>query len=84
MDMNIIIRSAVLTPSSDKVSWKVRVGAGGAITALSERASEYDEMLLKASAVTKAVEVWARAGPADSDYPQTLTSTFKNPLQIRV
>lgn len=61
MDMNIVIRSAVLTPSADSQTWNVSVGAGGAITALSESDDEYDEMLLKAKAVMEAVQEWALA-----------------------
>uniref|UniRef100_A0A7R9UDA3 aminodeoxychorismate synthase n=1 Tax=Pinguiococcus pyrenoidosus TaxID=172671 RepID=A0A7R9UDA3_9STRA len=48
-DLNIVIRTAVITPS------KVTVGAGGAVTALSDRRDEYEEMLLKAEAVTRTV-----------------------------
>lgn len=65
MDMNIVIRSAVLTPKADshqedeRRDWKVSIGAGGAITSLSESTDEYEEMFLKASAVMKAVEEWA-------------------------
>jgi len=60
MDMNIVIRTAVLTPAgNERDEWKVRVGAGGAITALSESADEYAEMMLKASAVMGAVKEWA-------------------------
>lgn len=65
MDMNIVIRSAVLMPNDESHSadesreWKVSIGAGGAITALSESTDEYEEMFLKASAVMKAVEEWA-------------------------
>ena len=60
MDMNIVIRTAVLTPAGhEDDEWKVRVGAGGAITALSESADEYAEMMLKASAVMGAVKEWA-------------------------
>ncbi len=72
MDMNIIIRSAVITPSrikddfdGDDASrravdgWKVSIGAGGAITALSEAQDEYDEMQLKANAVVASVQEWA-------------------------
>lgn len=72
MDMNIVIRSAVLKPRANQSSeegqheWKVSIGAGGAITALSESTDEYEEMILKASAVMKAVEEWA-------DAPQSLT-----------
>lgn len=57
MDMNIVIRSAVLTPEQD--GWRVSIGAGGAITALSESDDEYEEMLLKARAVVEAVQIWA-------------------------
>lgn len=88
MDMNIIIRSAIVTPGSSfhvenekeeedsgdadpaqppqqqhqqqqQQHWNVRVGAGGAITALSHGADEYAEMMLKASVVTEAVQEWA-------------------------
>jgi para-aminobenzoate synthetase len=62
MDMNIIIRSTVLTLSDDHPqdnAWKVSIGAGGAITALSEVEDEYEEMLLKARAVVAAVQDWA-------------------------
>eukprot|EP00980_Cylindrotheca_fusiformis_P015349 scaffold4304_cov71-Cylindrotheca_fusiformis.AAC.2 len=66
MDMNIVIRSAVITPSSDG-GRKISIGAGGAITALSEREDEYDEMLLKARAVIQAVQEWEEAA---MDNPQ--------------
>ena len=59
MDMNIMIRSATITPSEKKDEWKVSIGAGGAITAMSEAEDEYDEMLLKARAVRDAVQKWA-------------------------
>eukprot|EP00977_Amphora_coffeiformis_P003791 scaffold758_cov177-Amphora_coffeaeformis.AAC.9 len=59
MDMNIVIRTAVLTPLPQVGSWHVSVGAGGAITILSESEDEYEEMILKASAVVGAVEEWA-------------------------
>ena len=59
MDMNIVIRTAVVTPLPQVGSWQVSVGAGGAITILSESEDEYDEMILKASAVMKAVDEWA-------------------------
>ncbi|MGK3741818.1 MAG: para-aminobenzoate synthetase [Bacillariaceae sp.] len=59
MDMNIMIRSAAVTPSEKKEGeWKVSIGAGGAITALSDAEDEYDEMLLKARAVLESVEKW--------------------------
>lgn len=60
MDMNIIIRTAVVTPLPNIGSWQVSVGAGGAITILSESEDEYDEMILKASAVMNAVGEWAQ------------------------
>ena len=60
MDMNIIIRTAVVTPQPKIGSWNVSVGAGGAITILSESEDEYDEMILKASAIMSAVGEWAQ------------------------
>jgi para-aminobenzoate synthetase len=65
MDMNIIIRSAVVVTTKNdenddtKRRHRVSIGAGGAITALSETQDEYDEMLLKARAVVEAVQEWA-------------------------
>lgn len=71
MDMNIIIRSAVVTPSDDG-GRKIAIGAGGAITALSETQDEYDEMLLKARAVVQAVQEWA----ASPELPLTDTKSI--------
>eukprot|EP00986_Skeletonema_menzelii_P009220 scaffold4145_cov152-Skeletonema_menzelii.AAC.4 len=63
MDMNIIIRSAVLTPipnADDSMeSWKASIGCGGAITALSDSNDEYDEMLLKSRIVRHSISQWA-------------------------
>ena len=66
MDMNIIIRTAVVTPAKgtkdlkdQNDGWNVSIGCGGAITALSDCEDEYNEMLLKARAVKEAVEYWA-------------------------
>jgi para-aminobenzoate synthetase len=76
MDMNIVIRSAVVQPAKPASlprtphtfsterkheEWMVSIGAGGAITALSESTDEYEEMILKAKAVIEAVEEWAGA-----------------------
>ena len=66
MDMNIIIRSAVLTPSSssreednaDVDMWKASIGCGGAITALSDSEDEYEEMLLKSRIVRSTISEW--------------------------
>ena len=88
IDMNKVIRTAVLTPAwdedgkshsscpsregviehkeenrrcdCDQYGWNVNVGAGGAITVLSDKQDEYDEMMLKARAVTRAVQIWAQ------------------------
>ncbi len=50
MDLNIVIRSAVVDGDV------VHVGAGGAVVVQSDAVHEYEEMLLKASAVVAAVE----------------------------
>jgi anthranilate/para-aminobenzoate synthase component I len=74
--MNIVIRTAVVTPHGscnstenpkDKTSdfWNVSVGAGGAITALSQTNDEYNEMMLKASAVIESVQEWASMDTED-------------------
>ena len=69
MDMNIIIRSAVVTPTRDG-GQKISVGAGGAITALSETEDEYEEMLLKARAVVQAVQEWAALASQEESIPE--------------
>jgi para-aminobenzoate synthetase len=74
MDMNIVIRTAVLTPADECDAWKVSIGAGGAITALSESTDEYEEMMLKSSAVVGAVQEWAC--PPDSTAENTTKHTF--------
>jgi len=71
MDMNIIIRTAVVTPATKsqpsshvnhEESWDVTIGAGGAITALSECEDEYDELQLKARAVKDSIQEWHCSG----------------------
>lgn len=57
MDMNIIIRSAVVTPTAGG-GQHIQIGAGGAITALSDIEEEYHEMMLKTRAVREAVQEW--------------------------
>ncbi|KAL3667257.1 hypothetical protein V7S43_007490 [Phytophthora oleae] len=52
-DLNIIIRTAIVTPNS------VTLGAGGAIVALSDSDDEYDEMLLKARALVSTIGAYA-------------------------
>lgn len=47
-DLNIVIRTAVVTPQN------VTIGAGGAVVALSDPEDEYQEMRLKAQAVAGA------------------------------
>ncbi|EED94438.1 para-aminobenzoate synthase and glutamine amidotransferase, a bifunctional enzyme-like protein [Thalassiosira pseudonana CCMP1335] len=62
MDMNIVIRSAVLTPLSandeHSETWKASIGCGGAITALSDSDDEYEEMLLKSRVVRESILEW--------------------------
>jgi para-aminobenzoate synthetase len=55
-DLNIVIRSAVVTPSS------VTVGVGGAIIDLSDPQEEIEEMLLKSKAVVRALAESAIVG----------------------
>ena len=86
MDMNIIIRSAVVTPSDDG-GRKITIGAGGAITALSETQDEYDEMLLKARAVVQAVQEWAASTSnstlVDDQIPIAEVSKTKTSTKIK-
>jgi para-aminobenzoate synthetase len=77
MDMNIIIRSAVVTSSNKEDGMKITIGAGGAITALSETEDEYDEMMLKARAVVDAVQEWATTGTPEVE-PSEIASAIKN------
>ena len=75
IDMNIIIRTAVMTPGDsdssntekDDDSWKISIGAGGAITYLSDSEDEYEEMLLKARAIRESVQTWYNNDDNDSD-----------------
>merc|ERR1711862_856879 len=76
MDMNILIRSAAVTPSEKKDEWKVRIGAGGAITALSDAEDEYNEMRLKARAIIESVEKWASLVEGEMKFDDAETATF--------
>ena len=69
MDMNIIIRSAILTPVDSEMPnrWNVSIGCGGAITALSNSEDEYEEMLLKSRIVRETIDEWRRLNFVEVD-----------------
>lgn len=77
MDMNIVIRSAVVTQDGEK-GQRIKIGAGGAITALSDPQDEYEEMLLKCGAILEAVQDWVEAHslPFSSDSQSNSTSVL--------
>jgi para-aminobenzoate synthetase len=58
VDLSMVIRTAVVTDDA------VRVGVGGAITALSDAHDEVAEMLLKGNALLRAVALTMRRVPA--------------------
>jgi para-aminobenzoate synthetase len=61
-DLNIAIRTIVSTPSS------MSMGVGGAITIQSDPEEEFDEMLLKAQAMVRAIVVDAQGRGGDGRY----------------
>jgi para-aminobenzoate synthetase len=71
MDLNIVIRTAVLTDGE----W--HVGAGGAIVLDSDPVAEYEEMLLKANAVM-------RAYPASAELTAMTSSPASKPGRAEV
>jgi len=84
MDMNIVIRSAVLV-SNKKNEWNISIGTGGAITALSDSQDEYEEMRLKARAVKEAVQLWVAKDVNDASFSKAgafaSTTTSSNPAK---
>ena len=57
-DLNIVIRTAYFSRWIPSIGFsKISVGAGGAITYLSHPSSEYEEVLLKSSALLDAMKV---------------------------
>ena len=61
-DLNIVIRTIISTPQG------LSMGAGGAITILSDEDDEYEEMLLKTDALVRAIVTTARGEFAERLY----------------
>lgn len=61
-DLNIVIRTIVMSPAC------TNIGAGGAIVALSDPESEFQEMLLKAKALIHAIALTAHGRFEQSEY----------------
>jgi para-aminobenzoate synthetase len=78
MDLNIVIRTIVMSGDS------LRIGSGGAITALSNAEDEYAEMLLKSQAPMRAVS-FACCGDPDRYLVQSaaVSSSAAEPIRIR-
>ena len=55
-DLNVVIRTAVVSAEG------VSLGAGGAIVTQSSPEDEWEEVLVKARPVIRAVECWLRPG----------------------
>jgi para-aminobenzoate synthetase len=58
-DLNVVIRTAVLkpgAPGSKPGGGELFIGAGGAITTLSDSDAEWEEAMLKSRAIVRAVE----------------------------
>jgi para-aminobenzoate synthetase len=60
-DLNIIIRTIIATPG------QLTLGVGGAIVALSDPESEFDETLVKARAMMSAIAATATIDPTESE-----------------
>ena len=64
MDTSIVIRTATWQADGRGPGGDVTFGVGGAVTALSDPAEEYAEMLTKARSILRAIEVAAGGEPA--------------------
>jgi para-aminobenzoate synthetase len=76
-DFNIVIRSVSID------NGHARLGVGGAITALSDPAEEFDETIVKARGVVEAMErLAAEAGADDERRNATAAATSRPPVSV--